>query len=312
MFYKKLDYLSGFNEYFDQCKSLSNLPNRQEVKIICARLLKYLENYKFSKKKDNEYDICILLNYWVYNKLNGILQSSNDSYIYRAFGDIERIWSSFIDDNLNETEYKTCKAISNTVIHYDWRERKELYDYCVNYDALKKILQSYETKCQEYWTYVENHTSIYEHFEKNCSNPQYDCPGFYEGCKKYKPKHVLSEFKCNTEMMDKKVKETTAKARPSLQADIPAVQEPNSRMPTSPEFSSGDSHLTREGTHPATKTGDILLGVVATSLTSGALYRVSIKYLIHIYLIILYNIFLYYIAINNKQICNKYFILLFI
>ncbi|KMZ94918.1 hypothetical protein PVMG_05529 [Plasmodium vivax Mauritania I] len=74
-------------------------------------------------------------------------------------------------------------------------------------------------------------------------------------------------------MAKQKAQEDSDKAKLELQASVPVVQERNSGMLTSSGFSSGDSHLNRDGTHPVTKTGNILLGVVATSLTSGALYR---------------------------------------
>ncbi|EDL42719.1 variable surface protein Vir4, putative [Plasmodium vivax] len=242
--YKQLDNLSGFNEYLNQCNSLPQLRMRQSLRITCARLLKYLKTYKFSKE-DNEYDICILLNYWVYNRLNVILQSYNYSKIYQAFGEIGNIWSSFIEDNLKEVEKDTCKRMHNIVNHDDWRERKKLYDYYVNYSTIEKTIPNFTQKCPEYWTYVDSHTSLYEYFEKHCKNPK----------------------------MKQKKADTLAKARQELQEGRSANQEQISGIPGSSEVSAGGSLMTRDGTHPVTQTGNILLGVVATSLTSGALYR---------------------------------------
>ncbi|KMZ77347.1 hypothetical protein PVIIG_06107 [Plasmodium vivax India VII] len=126
--------------------------------------------------------------------------------------------------------------------------------------------------CPKYWNYVERHTPLYKYFDKHCSNQNYKCPKFYTDCKKYDPREVLENFHCHAEMKKKKA-DTLAKARQELPASIPPGQEANSGMLASSGFSAGGSHLTRDGTHQTTKTGDILLGVVATSLTSGALYR---------------------------------------
>ncbi|KMZ77300.1 hypothetical protein PVIIG_05659 [Plasmodium vivax India VII] len=301
-FYDKLyqddDNLS---EYYSECKQLTTpyMSNYKGImlRIMCATLVKYLKTAYISLDRRNlAYNDCILLNYWVYTRLANIFGSDDPADIAPPFAILQQIWNGIIDSSSDKSRNNICKPDNSIATQKDWRKRKELYDYYVNYDQIEKYRQLYKDMCPKYWTYVDSHTSLYEYFEKHCKNPKYDCPNFYKDCKKYDPRDVLRTFGCNEKMEQKKVEDTIAKAKLELQEGRSANQEQISGIPGSSEVSAGGSLLTRDSTHPAKKTGDILLGVVATSLASGALYRVNISSLIHIYRIILFLIILYYIA----------------
>ncbi|SCA59770.1 Plasmodium vivax Vir protein, putative [Plasmodium vivax] len=223
--------------------------------------------------ESNAYNDCILLNYWTYSTLVSIFNSDDPSTIARPFAILQQIWNGIVEDPSYKSHNNKCIPDNKIATQNDWRERKALYDYCVNYDALKLTLEFFKDKCKDYWTYVDSHTSIYEYFEKLCSEENDQCPKFYDQCQKYDPKHVLPTFVCNEQMMKKKAENTAANARSTLPAGMPAGQEASSGMSNSSDISSGGLQSPHNGTHPAKKTGDILLGVVATSLASGALYR---------------------------------------
>ncbi|CAG9485334.1 unnamed protein product [Plasmodium vivax] len=257
-FYKELDGLREFKVYIPYCNSLNSLPKHQSLKITCAKILKYLKTNKFSKKEDNEYDTCILLNYWLYNRLNVILQSDNFYNIYRAFGDIGYIWSNFIANNLEDVENETCEHVSNIVSHLDWRKEKELYDYCVNYDALKKVVLRYPQICNDVHEYIEDKAYLYEHFKKHCtSSDENVCPKFYEKCKMYDPKDVLPLPGCHERIKRER------------SADVP-------KLPRADETDSGketQGNFPPESSYAVGKFGDVFLGVVATTMTAGGLYK---------------------------------------
>ncbi|KMZ89824.1 hypothetical protein PVMG_05989 [Plasmodium vivax Mauritania I] len=304
-FYKKLYNDEDIEVHYPNCSSLDSISNKYKssLKILCAQLVKYLKTpYIPLDRKTLAYDDCILLNYWVYNRLVSIYGTDDSSKILRPLASLTYKWNDIVEKSQDKYRNNRCTPDGSIVTQNDWRERKKLYDYYVNYSTIEKTIPYYVKTCPKYWTYVESHTSVFEYFKARCSEEKYPCPEFYDKCKKYDPKQVLSKFKCHEEMEKKKAEQTLANARSALPANIPAGQEASSGMSTSSEVSAGGSPLTRDGTHPATKTGDILLGVVATSLTSGALYRVNINSLIHIYRIILVKIFLYYMAINNKYV----------
>ncbi|KNA01715.1 hypothetical protein PVNG_04741 [Plasmodium vivax North Korean] len=273
-FYDNLYNDEGIEAYYQDCSSLDTISDRfkrNSLKTLCARLVKYLKNeYITLDKKTFAYDECILLNYWVYNRLVSIYNSDDYSIILTPFVLLQRIWHDIVDKPPYKPRNNICVPDGGILTQKDWRNRKELYDYCVNYDTIEKELKYYSYMCPKYWNYVENHTSVFKYFKTLCYEKKNQCPGFYEGCKKYDPIDVLKSFDCNEQMAKQKAEVTSKKDKLQLQGDRSADHEQISQIP-------GDSHLTRNGDHPATKTGDILLGVVATSLTSGALYRVNIN-----------------------------------
>ncbi|KMZ88467.1 hypothetical protein PVBG_05425 [Plasmodium vivax Brazil I] len=271
-YYDKLDNTTEFSKYFPLCNKLITYPNGRKVKIICAKLLKYLITNKILRSKDNEYDFCILLNYWVFNSLNLIFQSKYNSYIYRAFGDIELIWNSFIEDNLKETKNETCTAISKLITPDDWKYRKELYDYFADYNQIIQNIKLFPNRCEDFYEYIESKAHLYEHFSNRCqSSNQNMCPDFYKDCIDYDPKKVLRTLSCHDKMEEKKA--ALLKLKPEYSGAMRSDRQPEAAVPEAVMLSSGDSELNRVNSHPATKAGNILLGVVATSLTSGALYR---------------------------------------
>ncbi|SCA82053.1 Plasmodium vivax Vir protein, putative, partial [Plasmodium vivax] len=312
-FYDKLndDGDKNLSMYYSKCDSLITAykDNNKLLRLrrTCALLVKYLKtSYTTMSNEKNAYNDCTLLNYWIYSTLVSIFNSDDSNIILHPLSLLQNIWNDIVDDPSYTSRINKCTPDGRMITQKDWRKRKALYDYCVNYDTIEKELPYFDHMCPKYWNYAESHTSLYEYFEKLCSESNDQCPNFYSMCKKYDPKYVLHRetFDCHAEMMDKKAKENTANARPALQAGIRAGQEANSGIITSSEVSAGGSPLTRDGSHPVEKTGNILLGVVATSLASGALYRVNIKSLIHMYRIILFKFVLYFIAIYNKYVTN--------
>ncbi|SCA60077.1 Plasmodium vivax Vir protein, putative [Plasmodium vivax] len=211
-FYDKLDYIKNFSKYNEKCKSLTSLPNGERIQKTCARLLTYLETDSFSTNNDNQYDYCLLLNYWVLNNLNIFLYLKNSSQIVPAFGKIEFIWNSFIDDNLQNRRNETCKPIHSIIMDNDWRDRKELYEYYVDYSPIIETVKNYSYTCKEYYHYVESKKKLYEHFKEPCLSKDTNmCPKFYDECKKYDPENVLSNHSCHEYIMKER-----AAAAPSV------------------------------------------------------------------------------------------------
>ncbi|VUZ99569.1 PIR protein, partial [Plasmodium vivax] len=229
-------------------------------------VLKYLETvYKETYKKGDPYNVCLLLSFWVYSRLFDILP--NENYVYPAYAQLQSIWTGFLED---KSYNELCKPIADMVSHKDWRKRKELYEYYVNYSPTKKIVDEYQQRCNELYVYVENKAGLYEHFKSRCPNDNTNiCPEFYNDTLKYKPENVLSTFKCHHEIIKKR--EADARNAPqrakALSESEPISEEGDGRMKTfDPPNLSGKSQAVEN-------LGNVLLGVVATTMTSGALYR---------------------------------------
>ncbi|KMZ96046.1 hypothetical protein PVNG_05984 [Plasmodium vivax North Korean] len=202
IFYKYLNNLNILNECKAYCEPLLTLDNRVSVKNICARTLSYLKT-KYSTPDNNkdEYDSCTLLNYWVYSRLDMAYGYRNDSKIFRAHGNLIQKWYDFIDHKLNKTNPNICKPIPNIPAQPDWKERKELLNYCVDVNFLRKTIYSYPNTCNKYYRYIESKTKLYKQYEQACSSGKENmCPDFFNSCEVYDPVKVLPTLPCHPEM----------------------------------------------------------------------------------------------------------------
>ncbi|KMZ96457.1 hypothetical protein PVNG_05442 [Plasmodium vivax North Korean] len=278
-FYERLHKLSNFRGYFNDCSSLGNLPSGTNIIKICAKVLKYLETiHKEIYKKDNPYDVCLLLNFWVYSRLFDTLQDENNVYI--AYAQLQSIWNYFNDNKLKKTGNQLCRPYFNIVLQDNWRYIKELYEYYVDYSPIYNYLPySTEERCKEFYHYVESKKALYEHFNKRCTSSNEDrCPYFYAQCKQYDPEQVLSTFSCHQKILGERAADAS---RVSLTGGTFEGREPNSED-TDGRKKPDDAPKLSGNPKTVENVGNILLGVVATTMTSGALYRVNINSLIQI------------------------------
>ncbi|CAI7724058.1 Plasmodium vivax Vir protein, putative [Plasmodium vivax] len=266
-FYKYLNGLPILKEFNEYCAPLLNLgKSGRYVKNICSRMLYYLKTK--DSIKDNEkyaYDACTLFNYWIYSSLDMAYRFKKDSKLYIPFTLLQGIWNDFIENKLDETNPNICKPIASIAAQEDWGKRRELLDYCTNVSDLLKITNIYTASCNKYYQHIESKTELYKEYERVCAPDSiYSCPEFFKTCKDYDPVKVLPRLPCHQEM-------EKMKAAASVNAMTKDREDPAS--PDSEAVSSDGSQLQRENAHTVTKAGNVLLGVVITSMTSGALYR---------------------------------------
>ncbi|CAI7724056.1 Plasmodium vivax Vir protein, putative [Plasmodium vivax] len=268
-FYETLRRINVSKVYTDECSSLGNLPFSTSVKRICAKVLEYLDTiYSKSYKQGDQYDVCLLLNYWVYSSLFNLLKIKGERFVYQAYAQLQLIWTDFLEDKRYD---KLCEPINDMVSHNDWRERKELYEYCIDYSPIKQIIDIFVQGCDEFYVYVENKARLYEHFGSRCPNDDTKiCPNFYKDCEKYNPKNVLPDLRCHTKI---KQERDAAAAKASQRGGtypsrvINSEGTPVGMVPVVASQNLSGNPQTVENV------GNIFLGVVATTMTSGALYR---------------------------------------
>ncbi|SCO73374.1 VIR protein [Plasmodium vivax] len=273
-FYDNLyDDNKNLDLYSKDCDPVISLGYGNGVNNICKRLVKYLKTkYRPPDKGDFAYNDCILLNYWAYTRLVHIYGSRNSSKIFPAWGKLVYVWNNIISDLPDKFSHNKCKPDDNIVNHVDWEKRKQLYDYCVNYETIKKALSFYDNMCKEYYTYVDSNAPLYTYFKTQCTTPNDKCPEFYNDCEKYDPREVLKNFKCHDVM--KKEKEEDAAAHALYVKEVAMRnQENHSEGASSEDYSSDPADIAQGKSQTATKLGDVLLGVVVTFMASGAIYR---------------------------------------
>ncbi|SBT57653.1 PIR Superfamily Protein [Plasmodium ovale wallikeri] len=228
-------------------------------KVQNVNLQKYDRHYTES---ENEYDECILLNYWLYNELSNIF-AHEPSYINNAYASIETIWANLVKDRHETSYYNKCKPLFNKILNNsEWKKGKELYDYCINYKYIELMCPYYGKECTEYCEYVKNKRYLYDHFEEACATEESYCPHFYDKCKVYNPKTVLKTLKCPDEIKTPRV------ASP----EAGAMHHSAEQGPRSLAVSHG-TQSTHESGEIGEKVGHTFLGIAPISLSATALYR---------------------------------------
>ncbi|KMZ94882.1 variable surface protein Vir4 [Plasmodium vivax Mauritania I] len=266
-------------EYKEDCSSIKLLPKNDKVIELCTRVLRYLKTtYAWSNHENPDYDVCMLLNYWTYYRLNEIFGSEDTNSIYPAFAQIQRIWNTYNEKKIKEVPYPKCQPHFEIHKELDWEKRKEFCEYCLDYKTAYGLAQNYEGKyCQKYYEYFEKKADMFKYFEPYCSpSDKSKCPTFYDKCKQYDPNTFLTKLRCHEEM--KKKKEDAAAAQ---QHGESAAGEPHSGLSTD-EGSPDSSSLMAVSPGIAKQAGDVFLGVIVTSMTSGFLYRVSTIYFYYV------------------------------
>ncbi|SBT56003.1 PIR Superfamily Protein [Plasmodium ovale wallikeri] len=250
------------SKFYHRCNEISVSNHKDKVITICKKFLRFLEKSTAWNIENSRYDVSILLNYWIYDKLTDIYGDKNDKEISFGFAALQYAWEYHNYNPKNQLYHQKYKPDLNMVNHDDWKKRKELYDYCINYDLIVPLCRSYDQTCMEYYEYIEKKGPLYEEYEKICIPGESKCPHFYEKCRDYNPKSFLSELPCHSKIVANK----SAAAKAGTQ-----------HHPSGPEQGFGPQTFsmvsTSETSEIGTKVGHSVLGVAPVLLTATALYR---------------------------------------
>ncbi|KMZ89806.1 hypothetical protein PVMG_06194, partial [Plasmodium vivax Mauritania I] len=256
---------NNLDDYRTECKSLLSENRHFKYYRLCQKLLRYLKSSsKISANNDSAYNECLLFNYWAYGELARRYVYKYDTKVNPAFGELNRVWNDLVENEKNLDYYNKCKPNFNIATQEDWWQRKELYNYCVNYKSLSQTANIYKDSCKVIYSYIKSYAPLYDHFKERCiPGSNYKCPEFYSKCEGYHPDTVLPLLDCHKDIKEEEL---------SLAVKVPSKESPQ-YIPPRDTFSPDDLRLKNASSPPLTKAGDVLLGVVATAMTSGALYK---------------------------------------
>ncbi|SBS89910.1 PIR protein [Plasmodium ovale] len=253
----KNDYIYP-REYREKCKKIYDYDKRISNRRICEKVLKYLENSPVWDDKNSEYDVCILLNYWVYDTLARIFDDDNTTKLATTFGKLHPLWNELIENKKEPKFHKKCAPDLSIPLQVDWRKSKELYDYYIDFKTIFRTAAYYPDRCRYYYKLIEDKTSLYEFFEKLCTSSSNICPKFYDKCKPYNPKTVLRDLPCHDQIQKERAAEKDHAMQNSLQG--------KSESPY-------DAGFTQHNSEIAAKVGHSILGAAPVLLTASVLYR---------------------------------------
>ncbi|KNA00914.1 hypothetical protein PVNG_05344 [Plasmodium vivax North Korean] len=263
-----VDILTDYDVY---CGTYENPYQHSHVTYVCSIILNYLKNNNVSDNNTNQFSICKLLNYWAYSKLNDLFPSKGKSEIDNFYKEIEKIWKERINDRSSADYYGKCKPDILLFDYDDWKLRKELYDYYVDILPISISPESYKQDCEQYYKYIKYKKKIYDQYEIFCKNPlDKNCPSFFEKCKKYNPNDILPMLPCYSEMVAKELEQQQAS---QAARGIRGYEDPSGQL--------SNTETTNPSTSIGANAGNVFLGVVVTSMTSGALYKRIFIFLHH-------------------------------
>ncbi|GAB69471.1 hypothetical protein PCYB_002200 [Plasmodium cynomolgi strain B] len=300
-FYDAMDMESDDLQDYRRCNTINVVKtqyktlNRKERQIIykvigemikiCKRILRYLDKNSLSDILNPKYDECILLNYWVYSRLFDIFRSNEGRVINSPFAALQRIWHEFIDTRLNRPLYKTCLPDSVTFMHRDWKYRKELYDYYVDYDYLLRMAKNYINKECTYLNKIKDMLSLYKSFEEVCKTRADICPKVFYKFNKNDIESAIKSLTCDDKIIG--TSRTTSEEISSLQVtdslEVHPLRAEDIEDDDIGDFTvEFDTHLDSENSGIGTKVTNSILGAAPVLLTGTVLYRVCI-YFVNIY-----------------------------
>ncbi|CAI7719451.1 Plasmodium vivax Vir protein, putative [Plasmodium vivax] len=262
--YDELEKEFNLTDYDVYCGKADEPKHHTHVRYVCATILNYLKNHRVSDNKSDEFSTCKLLNYWAYSKLSERYGSTQKSEIKLAFEVLEKIWRELVHDSNRLDYYEKCKPDIMLFSYTDWEKIKELYDYYVDIFPISQYPEFYSKDCDQYYKYIKYKKKIYDQYEEFCSNRHdfKNCPTFFEKYRKYDPKVILPKLTCYQQMIKEEATQDHASSSPQEYAALRAHP---------PPLNNGE--IADSSTPIGNKAGNALLGVVATSMTSGALYK---------------------------------------
>ncbi|GAB69497.1 hypothetical protein PCYB_002460, partial [Plasmodium cynomolgi strain B] len=183
IFYSKLNFSDEeLKQHEDKCKSYNLINTDSEIIKICAKLVKYLTNYNEQNNGDLKDHHCNLLSLWIIEQLFEKFERKSGK-VAVPYNHLRFIINDVIKE-FTQSEFDNCLRYVPVSQYVIWKKRKDLYDYCVDYDKFNKLDDFSDKKCQEYEEYINEISPLYNQIE-TLYIPEYKTMNkdFYEKCR---------------------------------------------------------------------------------------------------------------------------------
>ncbi|KMZ96092.1 hypothetical protein PVNG_06282 [Plasmodium vivax North Korean] len=262
-------------EYYNDCSSIVNISpknKKNSLRILCAQLVKYLKTkYTTMNNEEIKYH-CVLLNYWIYSRLVYILRTEEMSVIAPILGEFDLKWNDIVRELSGNPLNNKCIPDGRIITYNDWRNRKELYDYYVDYKYLISMAEMYDHNKCTYYNKIKEKQALFDYFDGLCKSSPDKCPKLYNEHMSYNPNLVLSNLPCHSIMGKERappseggdVSKVTSSHHPKSLGDGPGLPQLAADSDTQLEY--GNSRI-------GTKVTNSVLGAAPVLLTATMLYR---------------------------------------
>ncbi|SCA60214.1 VIR protein [Plasmodium vivax] len=271
--YKEYFKTSEKSTYDSECNAVNKgKPDNDPAKVLCKKLLYFLEKIASLPKKSENADRCSYLRYWLYDEIGKIetkhsTKISQMPFVKDLFG---------VGNKVNEKIKKnTCvlPTLENNIDLDEWKKRKLSYIYFENYDKIKQLSSSNDkAKCKKYSEYVKSFNTLFEKYKKeHCDGKSWwfipPNTHYFRCSSIYYPNTLLSELaKCEAGTAQSS---KTLKGPVAVSAARQGVQAPADRrvaVPVKPERGAG---LTSAAPAKGTVVAELQSGRVTTLQRTG-------------------------------------------
>ncbi|SCA81969.1 Plasmodium vivax Vir protein, putative [Plasmodium vivax] len=268
-FYYAMDVDSeDLNNYNKTCDEIWVREPKDQMILICKKYLRFLHKSESWSVAYPFYDISLLLNYWIYDNLSRIYGDNNTDAIDLGFGALQGKWDTHDRIIRDRSYYEKCRPEPRKVNHEDWKNRKKLYDFYVDYDHLFLMAQIYHDKC-EYYEKIKEMIPVCAYFKGKCSSGKYNCPDYFNKCEVKDLNSALQELPCHNTIKTKSVRTSedgfSHRASDHTERPVDHAGGPTAKSDTQLEI--GNSVIGKKVAHS-------VLGAAPVLLTATALYRV--------------------------------------
>ncbi|ANQ09004.1 Uncharacterized protein PCOAH_00036000 [Plasmodium coatneyi] len=190
------------NTEYKECDNIAlNGANEGKLKEICNKSLTFIKTSALWDLEEDGYDVCLQVNYWLYDILTGIYGSDGTVNIEDTFRKIQHA----LGENMKTKEVKhnneKCKLDFNIFKEAYWKKRRELYEYYVDHKYLKFMATDYEdlNKCT-YYNKIKEKQELFNYFHLLCEHGQNKYRKFCTDVKSHNPALILPTLPCHSKM----------------------------------------------------------------------------------------------------------------
>ncbi|SBT58555.1 PIR Superfamily Protein [Plasmodium ovale wallikeri] len=191
----------NYHEYYRLLPNIMRL--RGDILDLCKKFSTYLiVNSELSNIGEHVFSPCKLLNYWLFKELYSIFSTTyNNIEIFNAF---KVIWNKINDNHFNMKSNK-CLPEYDITWRNDLDERKELYEYCLDYETILAKSKNTE-ECKKYYEYIKGKEKLYKKFDNFFTIEEKKLSDSYKKCESYNPNKVLRTLPCHEGMNERESK----------------------------------------------------------------------------------------------------------
>ncbi|SBS98796.1 PIR Superfamily Protein, partial [Plasmodium ovale curtisi] len=187
------------------CDKVNNDKKDQPwFKFFCYQLVKNLElseelnSYNNQEERERR---CKSLIYWMYDRVERFYKDDVVKNKKKFITALHDVWKKFFEDNEKTDKSYRCNVPQDSEFKNltDAKKKKIIYDYCWNYNELKRILRlRYYPNCHIYYDYLKDSLSKYKEISEGCSEDEYITQKCLQFCNKADPEDILNSSQCRS------------------------------------------------------------------------------------------------------------------